>query len=309
MMRKKVSSENYELDPQIYSKTSSTIKIIFLTTVFLILGFFANFSAKEKLTAFLGNSLKNNTQCPVNFSSLKIKNLIFKYNLKDPEILGRCFGNPYITLPLSNLSLALTRPTLVPPGLKISSQVKHLDTNLNINGILGIGDNIVNIDNSTIDLNTLSPLIPELEILGTIKLNSHIVLDDKGPKSGNISLNSDNITIPSQTIKGFNLNNIPIGNILLNAVMEKKNVLNIKQLIIGNANSPIISEISGTITLSPSYMPRSMLNLKGKLKVSPDFQRTMPILNLFLGGKKTDDKGFFTLTISGTLGGPRPSFQ
>ncbi|MDH5580519.1 MAG: type II secretion system protein GspN [Bdellovibrionales bacterium] len=309
MMKKKVSGENYELDPAIYKKSISTTKVLLLGFLFFILGFLANFPVKEKISHFLSQSLKGNPQCPIMFSSLDITNLIFRYDFKNPEILGRCFGNPYATLPLSDLSIGISRPSLVPLGLKVNSSVKHQNTNIMINGVLGFGEQVLNIEKSVLDLKTLSPLMQDFDISGIVNLNSHIVLDEGMPTKGNISLSSKDITVPTQSIKGFNINTITIGNLLLKVVIEKNNVLNIKQLIIGDADSPIISEISGTIQLSPSYMANSKLDLKGKLKVSPEFQRSMPILNLFLGGKKTDEKGFFSLAISGTLGGPRPSFQ
>ena len=296
MIKKKVSNHGNEVQESIYKPTFKTSKIILLSFIFFIIGFFANFPFKDKINMFLGQTLKTNRTCPVSYSALDIKNLIFRYDLKSPVISGRCFGNPYSSLPLESLSMGVSRPSLVPVGVKLFADIKHQNSDLAIEVVAGIGSQILKIENSKLDLITLAPLIPDFEILGDLSLNTHMVIKKQALEEGKVVISSENLLVPSQTIKGFAINNLAIGTVLLDVVLESKNNLKVNKLILGNAESPIISEVSGTIKLVPNFPANSALNLKGKLKISPIFQQSMPILNLFLGGKKTDEKGFFNIT-------------
>lgn len=309
-MKKKVSQSAHEVKDEVYQSGLSGFKIFLIGISFLVIGFLANFPVREKLDEFLSSTLKNNPDCPITFQSLKIGALLHKIDLMNPEVMGRCYNNPYTSLPLDHLSLSISRPSLVPPGLSIDIKVAHKNTNLTLSPTLSFSEHIIKIQNSILDLQTLAPLLGEnIELIGKMDIDALFYINGQSINNGKFSIKSTNLNIPNQNIKGFNISTLNVGDFLIQGKVKGQNILEIKKFIFGNAESPLISELSGTITLAPTYMPSSEIDIKGKLKISHDFQRSMPILNLFLGGKKTDEKGFFNIAISGTFASPKPKIQ
>ena len=124
-------------------------------------------------------------------------------------------------------------------------------------------------------------------------------------------MNSKNLSIPKQNISGFELPALNLNNFELKALLDAKNKLKVRQLLLGDDLAPIQSEFQGDILIDQRNIGRSSLNLDGEVKFSNVLLENPALqifFNMFLRGKESNN-GYYNLKISGTLSSPLPMFQ
>lgn len=310
-MKKQISSASHELKDDIYlSGKISPLKLTIIGVLIFFFGFLINFPIKERLSGILTSTLTQNRNCPIYFDKLKLGFFFPKIKLLNPSISARCFGNSNgENLNLEKFTVSLGLPAIAPPGIKINAYALEGKSKLKVITAISFGSQKIKIPKSTIEAKLLSKIMGnKLAMKGNIQIESLIQMSDGKPQNGSIKIKSTDLRLPTQNIQNFNLPNLNLGHFLLKGNLTKTGKFLVKDFILGNDKSPIIANITGSIQINQSYINGSTLDLKGKVKFSQSFQKDFPILNLLIGGKKTDKNGFLNFTIKGPMGKPKHRF-
>ena len=197
----------------------------------------------------------------------------------------------------------------LPPGIKVNTNILQGKTNLKISTALSFDTQTIRIPKSRIQSELIGEILGGKFLLkGFFQLESLLKIKNGKPVNGSIKLKSTNLKLPSQAIQSFNFPMINLGNFLLKGNYQQSGKFLVQEFIIGNQDSPILAKITGSIQVNQNHITESILNLEGKVKFSKSFQKKFPILNLLIGGKKTDKNGFFNLTLTGPLGRAKHQF-
>lgn len=304
-----------DLDDEVYEfEPGFGFKLGLIAFVIFVISFFSNFTIRESLENLIANNLQKSASCPLLFSGIEVSFFLPSLKIKNLELDGSCFSNPFSTVELGDVNTFLYGPSFSPFGLKFKTEITKGRTALNIYSSLGFGSSAIRIEESVIDSSILNSILgPKLKLAGTFNIDTVIYLQKFKLNSGNFLIKSNSLIIPNQKVAAFDLPNLAIQNFVFKAHLKQassqiKN-LDIMTLELGSNESPLIAQVKGAIKLNDKYMQGSDLNLRGKVKFSQSFLESFSILNLFLTGKQADEDGYFPLTISGTLGAPKPSLQ
>ncbi len=167
----------------------------------------------------------------------------------------------------------------------------------------------INFDIDDINLKNLQliNLFTGIKLFGNLEGNGEIEGEFKKPQTwlGDIKLNIENVILPKQNIKGFDIPELLISEIIINTVARGGKVI-IKECQIGkasNAKDDIILTADGTIDLA-SNINLSKIDLNLKLKLSEKVHKSLVLLDSLLGGGKTSE-GDYKFNIQGTIGSPK----
>ena len=120
-----------------------------------------------------------------------------------------------------------------------------------------------------------------------------------------LNLRSNNLVIPPQKVAGLTLYTLKLNDLLVQAMLEGKK-LKIKDIILGDANSPIRANYKGHINLLKRNMLNSKMDLRGEIKFSDKFIEDYSLLKFVLTKfDKKDD--FYQINLKGPLMRPIPS--
>ena len=312
MAKNKVSPT--ELDDEVYvlSKTFVTRVVIGAVLIF-IFSVFSTFPVKENIALMVTNALQANRSCPISFEKVEVSFFLPSITIKDTAIEGACFNNQNTRLPLNDVKLYFFGPSLSPLGLKFKTEIQKGKTNLDIYLSAGMGSQSIRISESKLDAEIINIITGEKFLLGGIFDIDTVLFMEKGKlNSGNIFVKSSSLFIPTQNISTFEVPHMPVENLIFKATIEpedkKFQKIQIENFEIGSNDAPILGQIKGPIKLNQSFVQSSELSLSGKVKFSKNFMDNFAILNLFLGGKSTDNDGFYKINVSGSLGAPKPKF-
>ncbi|POB15327.1 type II secretion system protein GspN [Halobacteriovorax sp. DA5] len=285
-------------------------KTIFLMTILaflsLFLGFIFNFSVEDKVMSLVYDGLRKNRSCPIYYQNASLSYFLPGINLKEIDISSRCLNAPS-GLTISEADISLGLPSFAPMGLTFNteiSKISGLNNNINIKSIHNFSTQYIKIENSVISFEALGPLMNAFKIDGTINLNALVSTDLKAIKDLDIYLTSKDFTIPAQVIQSFELPTLAIKNLSFKAHAEDGGAVEIQELIIGDSNSPIRANASGTISLDKRNIRNSKIDLEAQVKFTPEFIESFAIINLLLGNGTPDEQGFYHMKIDGTLGRP-----
>ncbi|OUR97002.1 type II secretion system protein GspN [Halobacteriovorax marinus] len=308
----KLKVQPNELPDEIYSQKKMFFsKVIIGALALFFLAFCFNFPLDNIIKSHVAKALSSNRACPITYDELKFEWFFPKIIIKKPVVSGICFNNPAASLKLKDLIVKVQSPSFWPLGVKLHAKIKHKFSVLNIYPTIGLTSHAVKIEKSSISHDTLVKVLgsKSLKFTGDIEIESVLKFKGNNIISGDLFVNSQNLNIPPQNLGGFDLPNLPISVIQIKASINAKNLLDIQDIRIGNADAPILAEIDGKIKLNPHNIRNSALDLNGDIKFSPEFLENFGILNMLLGGKKPSDKGFYKFNLKGKLSAPRPSFQ
>ena len=310
-MIKRQSIDN-QLDDDIYSKVNPfNWKFIVIGFFLLIMGFLVNFPIRKTIIGYASAKLGSNRSCPMTFERLDLGNFLQWAKFTGPIFSGRCYGQSSMSmLRLESLGLALVAPSVNPPGLKLHIEIKKGKTNLNIYPTISYPKMGLEIKNSVIDGNLLKNLTGDIfKIHGQIKIDSHLIMTKKNLTGGKINITSKNLSIPPQNIMNFLIPYMNLEELTIKGSVKGRNTLHFTTLKLGSKISPIIANLKGSIKINPTNTRASTLDLKGKIKFTPEFIKKFAILNLFLAGKNKDPEGFYNLSIKGPMGRPKMGLE
>ncbi|MFG1591728.1 type II secretion system protein GspN [Halobacteriovorax sp. CON-3] len=285
-------------------------KTIFLISIFaflsLFFGFIFNFSVEDKIMNLVYDGLRKNRSCPIYYQSASLSYFLPGINLKEIDISSRCL-NSRSGLLVSEADISLGLPSIAPMGLTFNTEINKiagLDNQINLKSIHNFSTQYVKVENTVISFDALAPLMNNFKLDGTINLNALVSTDLKAIKDLDIYLTSKDFTIPTQVIQSFELPTLAINNLSFKAHSEDGGAVEIQELIIGDSNSPIRANASGTITLDKRNIRNSRLDIEAQVKFTPEFIESFAIINLLLGNGTPDEQGFYHMKIDGTLGRP-----
>lgn len=308
MKRKKIQYN--EISEEIYSPEEiSKAKIIILCIVLLLVGFFLNFNFQERVNAILKPILLSNQNCPIQYDQSDFQFFRPKFILKNPIIMGQCFGQYGQRLPLKELSIALNGPSFVPPGIELKIEAKQGKTNLKIYPSLSFGKTVILFKEkeSTIDLSMLGVLFQEGKspFNGTVNLDGVIHLADNKISEGRINLTSKNLVLPEQNIKGFLAPNMNLKTFALKLLITNGKDVRISEFKLGNGN-PMGLNLKGSLALNQARLPSSQIRLDGRFQTTPFLLENFALLKLLLPPEPNPD-GLFKFNLQGELGSlPQP---
>lgn len=289
-----------EISNDIYKKSKIPIfKLLSITSAGLLIGFIVNFPLNDFIKNKVVSTLNSSPSCPISYDSLKVSTLLPRAELKNVSISGLCFNKPSQNISLSDVNISFAGPSFSPIGVKINALIKEGGTRLNITPSLSPSEININIKDSKIDSKFINKLIGTTgAFTGMFTADANIgIIKNKLSKSA-IRLKSKNFIILPRTIKGFEIPRLNIKNILFKGSINKKGKLLIQEVILGDSNSPIIAEATGSINLNQRNIKASKLNIEVKFKLSKSFEE---LLLFFLAGKNKDSKGYYKVKLTGSL--------
>lgn len=284
-------------------------KLISLGVLLFLLGFAFNFPFNQKVENFVEVSLLGQMGCPIAHDGIRTSWFFPSIEIVRPKISRHCFDSTN-DVQLDSLSMKLAFPSFFPPGPRFHIPLSLDQTNISIYTTATIGGMHFNIRDAHIGKDMLALLGPQAQTFkGDFTLNAIMTLPYTGgpPSDANIHVKSTNLTIPSQNIQGFLVPQLPLNNFSLKASIKGQQ-MELIELIVGDAASPLRGILQGPITLNSQDISASQLDLEGNLKFSEKFLQEYSFIQLFLQGGQGDD-GSYSLGIRGTLAQPNPSFN
>ena len=283
-------------------------KFRWLTAIFILffLTLFSYFPISYKIKAMIKKQLSSIPGCPMDYVDIKTEFFLPKFIIKDLTLPCRCFGKRAGTpLKLEEVFLHIRGLSFSPFGPHFMLETKVLDNNISAYITTGMSGIALNIRENLIDAKVINKFVTQIKLSGKIKVDAHVEMGQKGLKEFKLNLRSNNLVIPPQKVAGLTLYTLKLNDLLVQAVLEDRK-LKIKDIIIGDANSPVRANYKGHINVSSGNFTNSTIDLKGEIKLSNKFIEDYSLLKFVLTKfDKKDD--FYQINFKGPLLRPVPS--
>jgi hypothetical protein len=270
---------------------------------------FSYFPVSEKAKMMIKEQVTSMRACPLKYDELKSELFMPKFIMTNISIPARCFNPENFNGP----SVKLKEVILHARGLSFSPFGPHflLETELQNNKIeayftVGLGGLSLNIRENILDTSIISLFAPDIKLIGKIKTDLLVHLTKEGViKDLKLNIRSNDFVVPPQKIKSFVLPNLQFNDFLIQAVSEDKKLI-VKNIILGDNDSPVRANFKGHINMAPSGFMRSTLDLAGELRLSKELLKNYSFLTIPLAQfNKKDD--FYQISIKGPITRPIPS--
>lgn len=308
-MEDKKLNEN-DLQEEVYISKVPYIRLALIALAVAFTAFFINFPIKEKIKGSIIGALKSNRTCKVNYSKLDL-DLFFQptLNFKNMNLPGRCFGSRGAGLSFDTVDLVLKRPTVIPPGVLFHARAKESITDLNIFATMGIGSTIIRIENSVIDgsLIATAAKLP-VKLKGSLSVDALIESDYKVPTGGSFHITSKNLSLPPQRVIILDIKGLSLAPMIFKGTLDK-GVVNLQRFQLGNSTTKLEAIFAdGTIKLDMKNPRRHMVDLEGRIRLSPELLKEFPIIAPFLGNANLDSNGYYRIQLKGPVSSLKPKF-
>lgn len=309
----KLKVQPNELPDEIYVQSKLNISKLLIGSIILFtLAFLLNFPVSNIIKSKITSAITSNRACPIRFEEINFEWFMPKIIIKNPHVGGSCFNSPGSSLKLQDLVVRLQSPSFWPLGLKFHTKIKHKLTVLNLYPTIGMSRQVIKIEKSSISHETLRVILgrKSFKFSGDFELNALVKINQGNLTSGDILINSSNLNLPPQKVGGIlDLPAMPIGQFQFKSSINAKNLLELKEIRVGNSNSPLLANLEGKIKINPHNTGNSNLDLLGEIKFSQTVLESFAILKAMLSGKEASSKGFYKFNVKGRLSSPIPSFQ
>lgn len=291
-----------EINEEIYTpKIWTKGRIILVSIILLILGFFANFSLEEKINKGLLALLQKNDGCPVQFQKAELSYFLPKVKIKSLTVPGNCFGQPGQTLLIREIILSLHSPSFYPLGIRFHLSLKEGATDVHLYPTLSFFSHYLEIDKTKIDakffnfLNSdgKSPIGGTIDVAGFLKFTTGNITD------GQLSLTSKNFHLPAQNFRGFNLSLMSLSKLSIKAHFSTPGTMQVDEIKIGQSNAPIEINLKGKINVSQNNFGNSQLSLKGNINLSQFLLNNYSFIKIFFPPNNTTGK--YQMSLDGPL--------
>lgn len=286
-------------------KELNILKITFLGFIFFIAGFFIYFPIGEKTNDILRKALSGIPGCAINFDQINFEMFAPKVVMKNAKIPMSCLGQFGEPISLSELKVNFHGPAFSPFGLKFRIDANIKQTPLQIHLVQGLfGAQVIRLDKNKVNLELLKLVIPQVELQGNVVADAYARISKGNVEEMKLTLNSQDISAPAQSINAFRLPNLNLNLLSLKAQIVKANELEVIDFFLGDTNAPIRSNFKGKINLNPGNMNMSNLNLKGEVAFSESFLNSFMIIKMFMDQYTKRDQ-FYQLEITGPMQSPK----
>lgn len=284
-----------------------TLLVLILGFVLLVIGFLNYYPVGDAIKKVIRTQLAN-SGCNPDFADLSINPLLLKVEVTELSLPARCFNRPGKSLNLPFLTFNYHLISFLPLGLPFRVDTELEGNPLSVHFVAGIGEQLIRIKDQKLALAKLLPLFaPEMKIAGDLTVDLTMSTTYEGAMTGmSVKAVSKNFAIPGQNIQGFELPNLRVGEIFVEASSDNPPRITIEKLIAGNPNSPIRANFKGRIDLQEGNPAFSPMELVGEVNFSKELKESIGILELLMEPYPQRD-GFYQVKIGGTLGAPRGS--
>ena len=156
-------------------------------------------------------------------------------------------------------------------------------------------------------LNNLIGLGPLLS--GNLTLESSLKIKANRPEQGEFSLQSQNLSLQQANIQGIALPQISLGILDIKGNLKNGNLITLENANLGSDDADIVARFKGTTNLNIKRPDASKINLEGSFFLGDKINQAIPLINIFLANKSSDENGFYHLALSGTIGNPVPQIR
>jgi type II secretion system protein N len=271
----------------------------------LFISIFLYFPISYKVKSLIKSNISKIPGCPLQYNNITTELFFPKLVVEGLSIPMRCFNQNGQPIKLEKVFLFFRGFSFSPFGPHFK-----LETQLNKNPIsayitAGIGGIALNIRENTLELDKILKPFPDVKFSGKVEVDALVRINSGELSDLKLNIRSKNFMLPAQSIKGFSLSNMNINDLLIQTQMTG-NKLNIKNIIMGDTDSPIRAKFNGDIKMHKKNIKMSTLNVKGEVAFSQTFLEKYMIIGMFM--KKYDKKDeFYQLKIGGTIGRPNPT--
>ena len=278
-------------------------------TVIIILFFLTTiryFPIIFKIKSMVKQQVRSIPGCPIEYQDIETEFFLPKFVIKDLVIPGKCFGQ-YGTpaLKLRNVYLHIRGLSFSPFGPHFMLETDILENNVRAYLTTGLSGISLNIPGITIDANVLNLFVKQVKLLGTFKVDAKVSTDSKGISDFKINIRSKNLVIPPQRINDLSVYTLKLNELLIRSYMEGKKVI-VKDIILGDSNSPMRASYKGHINLVQPRFKRSTIDVKGEVKFTQKFLEDYAILKFALPQFTKKDE-FYQINLKGPIMRPIPS--
>ncbi|MGB0454237.1 MAG: hypothetical protein ACPGJV_11045 [Bacteriovoracaceae bacterium] len=302
----------------IYEQNFSKNKFFIFIVGAFVLSLVSNLPIRSSIKTVISNQIYALKQCPMNFRDIEVSFLLPGVKINKLNFSGFCFGKNLSKVTINSIDLDFIGPSFTSLGAKFRLIVD--DPNLNLKAYVAAGPSTQQIkfdDSSIISTELLRNVLgPNFNLKGNIELEGLIELQKQKLDDFALVVKSPHLFMPqSKVMNGAldlpQLNLGPFSVIAKKASSPNKKVmkLNLSKLEVGNEQSDININTSGQIEIN-QFNPRfSKAKLEGKIKFSQAVKEAIPLLKIYLSGKKPVD-GFYSFTFDGPFNGKtKPKFK
>lgn len=302
-----VASEIQSLEEIRYQSPSKWKSLAVMTAAgFLMLVGFLNYYP-------IGDALKKviraqtaGTNCTPDFAQVSVQPFLAKLIITDLELPASCFNRQGDSLKFSHLTLNYHLISFFPFGLPFRIDTELAAQPISMHYVLGLGEHVVRIKDQKFRLDKVIPLLaPSMKLAGSLTVDLNMRTNMQGNmKSMLFKAASRDLELPSQNVMDFNLPNLKINDLYVEAHSDAPPRITVDRLTAGNPNSPIRANFRGKIDLQPGGAAFSPMDLVGEVALSKPLIETLPLLELLMQSFPQKD-GFYQVRLGGTLGAPR----
>ena len=308
-MNQKKHQDESEISTTIYSflNFKTKFKLFFIGIIVFVFSFILHFPLKRVLEKTIQDSLSNLRGCPITYKNLTISYFLPDIELKEVTLGRSCFQRSIQGLTLESISVRPVLPSIFPLGPKFHLAVKTGQSHINIYAIVSFSGQQITITRSSVHTDILNQIIGVGSVLsGHLNLEGSFKIKDGMPNQGAVFLQSQNIATKKSTIQGINLPQMSIGIIDIRVRLNNGQLVTLEKADLGSDNADIVARFNGSMNLNMLHIPSSSLNLEGSFSLGDKITRAIPLINIFLKNKQTDDGGFYRVKLTGTMGMPTP---
>lgn len=226
-------------------------------------------------------------------------------NLNVPK---SCLQNGKSDILLNEVRAYFRGPSFSPFGVLFKVETTFEKIPLEVYVTAGTSTLTFVMKDSLISLDKISNFLPDIKLSGQVKTDFFAQISGNKLKALELNLQSKTLNIPAQTaqVAAFPLSIPPLNiqDMHIVAATDAKLNIQIKKLVLGNETSPIRTQLSGTVTLSPNTM-QTKLNIKGQLALSDEILQDGMISLVDKNFLQTFDKvdNFYQININDSIGG------
>jgi hypothetical protein len=281
-------------------KWLTVILVLFLLTVVSYI------PISYKIKSMIKKQVQSIPGCPMDYKDIETEFFLPKFVIKDLVIPSRCFGQRGGSpLKLENVYLHIRGLSFSPFGPHFMLETTIVENTIKAYITTGFDSISLKIRENEIDAKVLNLFVKKFKLLGKLKLDAQVVAGTKGLKDFKLNIRSKDLVIPPQKISALSVYTLKLNDLLIQSYMDGNKII-IKDIVIGDVNSPIRANYKGHIKLSQPNFRRSSIDLKGEVKFTNKFIEDYAILKFALPQFTKKDE-FYQINLKGPITRPTPS--
>jgi len=300
-----ISSDPKWLGDEIYARKRFWPFFFIIPNLFL-LSIIVHFAPLNLVSRGIEHALMLHPLCKFFSRNIHFSLLPMRLNLKELQLSPGCPIVQGQALGLNEVAFEVVRPSISPIGLKTNFFIRDPQLKFTSEQIFSMQKLIFKLTDSSIQGDLINQLIGGDYVEGNFEVRTllHLDLLKQIPTQGEIFIGNKSLFIKPQTIQGLQIPGLNIGPAQIKMSIANEKLWPIKETFIGDSASPIQALVSGDIKPNFTDFSLSQLNLIVKFKLTQQLLEEFSVISYFLNGKEVDEKGFYELTLTGSMRSP-----